>query len=169
MVVPYCVSGIVIACGDQTVMGHIAGLTARLKPNKTPMAKELSRFMKIISVWAICLGVSLAITLMFLGHSLIETLLFAIGMIVANVPEGLLATVIVCLTVTAKKMASQNCLIKKLDSVETLGCTSVVCSDKTGTLTQNRMTVCHVWYNLKMIDVSPGQSYTPPQSSEQGI
>ncbi|CAH1373892.1 unnamed protein product [Tenebrio molitor] len=145
--------GIVIACGDQTVMGHIAGLTARLQPNKTPMAKELHRFMKIISVWAVSLGLTLGITCLILGHTLIETLLFAIGMIVANVPEGLLATVIVCLTVTAKRMASENCLIKKLESVETLGCTSMICSDKTGTLTQNRMTVCHIWYNGTVQDV----------------
>nr|XP_015840522.1 PREDICTED: sodium/potassium-transporting ATPase subunit alpha isoform X2 [Tribolium castaneum] len=147
------VEGIGRACGDQTVMGRIAGLTARLQPNKTPMAKELERFMRIISIWAIALGVALGITCLFLGHSVIKTLLFSIGMIVANVPEGLLATVIVCLTVTAKRMATQNCLIKKLESVETLGCTSVICSDKTGTLTQNRMTVCHVWYNGQVVEI----------------
>lgn len=134
-------------------MGHIAGLTARLKPNKTPLAKELDRFMKIISIWACCLGLILGILLMVLGHPLLTTLLFVIGMIVANVPEGLLATVILCLTLTAKRMASKNCVVKKLDSVETLGSTSVICSDKTGTLTQNRMTVVNIWYSGKVVQV----------------
>lgn len=134
-------------------MGHIAGLTARLKPNKTPLAKELDRFMKIISIWACCLGLILGILLVALEHPLLTTLLFVIGMIVANVPEGLLATVILCLTLTAKRMASKNCVVKKLDSVETLGSTSVICSDKTGTLTQNRMTVVNIWYSGKVVQV----------------
>lgn len=68
-------------------------------------------------------------------------MVFMIGIIVANVPEGLLATVTVALTITAKSMARKNVLVKNLESVETLGSTSCICSDKTGTLTQNRMTV----------------------------
>lgn len=77
-----------------------------------------------------------------------------IGIIVANVPEGLLVTVTVCLALTAKKMAEKKVLVKNLESVETLGSTSCICSDKTGTLTQNKMTVSQMFYDLGMVDAS---------------
>lgn len=86
---------------------------------------------------------------MFIGYTFIVNLVFMIGIIVANVPEGLLATVTVGLTITATRMAENNVLVKNLESVETLGSTSCICSDKTGTLTQNRMTVvgCYLYNN----------------------
>lgn len=77
-----------------------------------------------------------------------------IGIIVANVPEGLLVTVTVCLALTAKKMAQKMVLVKNLESVETLGSTSCICSDKTGTLTQNKMTVSHLFYDFGMLEAS---------------
>ncbi|KAJ8979274.1 hypothetical protein NQ317_009888 [Molorchus minor] len=144
--------GIVCETGDTTVMGRIAGLTARLQPNKTPIARELEHFMKIISVWACFLGIVFGCAALAMNYSWIEASLFLIGIIVANVPEGLLATVTVCLSVTAKRMAAKNCLVKNLEAVETLGSTSIICSDKTGTLTQNKMTVCHFWCDGKIID-----------------
>ncbi|XP_018565491.1 sodium/potassium-transporting ATPase subunit alpha [Anoplophora glabripennis] len=144
--------GIVCETGDRTVMGRIAGLTARLQPNKTPIARELEHFMKIISVWACFLGVVFGAAALGMNYSWIEASLFLIGIIVANVPEGLLATVTVCLSVTAKRMAAKNCLVKNLEAVETLGSTSIICSDKTGTLTQNKMTVCHFWCDGTIID-----------------
>lgn len=82
----------------------------------------------------------------------LHAFLIITGIIVANVPEGLLATVTVCLTLTAKRMASKNCLVKNLEAVETLGSTSTICSDKTGTLTQNRMTVAHMWFDNQIIE-----------------
>lgn len=86
-----------------------------------------------------------------LGYDAISNLVFAIGILVANVPEGLLTTVTIGLSLTARKLALRRVLVKNLESVETLGSTSCICSDKTGTLTQNKMTVEHLWFNNKKI------------------
>ncbi|XP_035537787.1 sodium/potassium-transporting ATPase subunit alpha-3a [Morone saxatilis] len=131
--------GIVVCTGDRTVMGRIATLTSGLETGKTPIAKEIEHFIHIITGVAVFLGVSFFVLSIILGYSWLEAVIFLIGIIVANVPEGLLATVTVCLTLTAKRMARKNCLVKNLEAVETLGSTSTICSDKTGTLTQNRM------------------------------
>uniref|UniRef100_A0A8C4YWE1 Sodium/potassium-transporting ATPase subunit alpha n=1 Tax=Gadus morhua TaxID=8049 RepID=A0A8C4YWE1_GADMO len=139
--------GLVICTGDRTVMGRIATLTSGLESGKTPIAKEIEHFIHIITGVAVFLGVSFFVLALILGYSWLEAVIFLIGIIVANVPEGLLATVTVCLTLTAKRMAKKNCLVKNLEAVETLGSTSTICSDKTGTLTQNRMTVAHMWFD----------------------
>uniref|UniRef100_A0A8C5R950 Sodium/potassium-transporting ATPase subunit alpha n=1 Tax=Leptobrachium leishanense TaxID=445787 RepID=A0A8C5R950_9ANUR len=139
--------GVVVATGDRTVMGRIATLASGLEVGKTPIAKEIEHFIHLITGVAVFLGISFFILSLILGYSWLEAVIFLIGIIVANVPEGLLATVTVCLTLTAKRMARKNCLVKNLEAVETLGSTSTICSDKTGTLTQNRMTVAHMWFD----------------------
>merc|ERR1712073_118565 len=139
--------GMVVNIGDNTVMGRIAGLASGLESDETPIAKEIAHFIHIITGVAVFLAVT-----------------FFIGIIVANVPEGLLATVTVCLTLTAKRMASKNCLVKNLEAVETLGSTSTICSDKTGTLTQNRMTVAHMWFDNKIVEADTSED----QSGSQG-
>ncbi|XP_065207091.1 sodium/potassium-transporting ATPase subunit alpha isoform X1 [Planococcus citri] len=144
--------GVVISCGDNTVMGRIAGLASGLDTGETPIAKEIHHFIHIITGVAVFLGVSFFIIAFILGYNWLDAVIFLIGIIVANVPEGLLATVTVCLTLTAKRMASKNCLVKNLEAVETLGSTSTICSDKTGTLTQNRMTVAHMWFDNQIIE-----------------
>ncbi|KAI5747020.1 hypothetical protein M8J77_010290 [Diaphorina citri] len=144
--------GVVISCGDNTVMGRIAGLASGLDTGETPIAKEIHHFIHIITGVAVFLGVSFFIIAFALGYHWLDAVIFLIGIIVANVPEGLLATVTVCLTLTAKRMASKNCLVKNLEAVETLGSTSTICSDKTGTLTQNRMTVAHMWFDNQIIE-----------------
>merc|ERR1711970_416545 len=144
--------GMVVNIGDNTVMGRIAGLASGLEGGQTPIAKEIEHFIHIITAVAVFLGVSFFIIAFILGYNWLDAVIFLIGIIVANVPEGLLATVTVCLTLTAKRMAAKNCLVKNLEAVETLGSTSTICSDKTGTLTQNRMTVAHMWFDNTIIE-----------------
>ncbi|XP_055950383.1 sodium/potassium-transporting ATPase subunit alpha-B-like isoform X1 [Argiope bruennichi] len=144
--------GIVINTGDRTVMGRIANLASGLEMGDTPIAREIAHFIHIITSVAVFLGVTFFIIAFILGYYWLDAVIFLIGIIVANVPEGLLATVTVCLTLTAKRMASKNCLVKNLEAVETLGSTSTICSDKTGTLTQNRMTVAHMWFDNQIIE-----------------
>uniref|UniRef100_A0AAY4C588 Sodium/potassium-transporting ATPase subunit alpha n=1 Tax=Denticeps clupeoides TaxID=299321 RepID=A0AAY4C588_9TELE len=154
--------GIVISTGDRTVMGRIATLASGLEVGRTPISIEIEHFIHIITGVAVFLGLSFFILSLILGYSWLEAVIFLIGIIVANVPEGLLATVTVCLTLTAKRMAKKNCLVKNLEAVETLGSTSTICSDKTGTLTQNRMTVAHMWFDNQIheADTTENQSGT---------
>ncbi|XP_053353006.1 sodium/potassium-transporting ATPase subunit alpha-1b [Clarias gariepinus] len=154
--------GIVISTGDRTVMGRIATLASGLEVGRTPISLEIEHFIHIITGVAVFLGLSFFILSLVLGYSWLEAVIFLIGIIVANVPEGLLATVTVCLTLTAKRMAKKNCLVKNLEAVETLGSTSTICSDKTGTLTQNRMTVAHMWFDNQIheADTTENQSGT---------
>jgi len=156
--------GIVIRCGDNTVMGRIAALASNVDSGDSPIAQEIEHFIHIITGVAVFLGVTFFILAFVLGYHWLEAVIFLIGIIVANVPEGLLATVTVCLTLTAKRMAKKNCLVKNLEAVETLGSTSTICSDKTGTLTQNRMTVAHMWFNDKIHETDT----TEDQSGGQG-
>lgn len=146
--------GIVIKTGDNTVIGLIAGLSQAAEAVETPLSIEIERFIKLISAVAIFLGVTFFIFGWAYGYSTITNLVFAIGIIVANVPEGLLATVTVSLALTAQRMAKKNVLVKNLESVETLGSTSCICSDKTGTLTQNRMTLSQMFIDRQVLDCS---------------
>merc|ERR1719431_1720538 len=156
--------GFVINCGDNTVMGRIAGLASGLETGDTPIAKEIHHFINLITGVAVFLGVSFFIIAFILGYNWLDAVIFLIGIIVANVPEGLLATVTVCLTLTAKRMASKNCLVKNLEAVETLGSTSTICSDKTGTLTQNRMTAAHMWFDDSIEEADTTESQTAATS-----
>lgn len=159
--------GIVIRCGDDTVMGRIANLASGLDVGETPIAKEIAHFIHIVTGVAVFLGVSFFILALVLQYPWLDAVIFLIGIIVANVPEGLLATVTVCLTLTAKRMAAKNCLVKNLEAVETLGSTSTICSDKTGTLTQNRMTVAHLWYDDQIIEADTTETQTQQSAKDK--
>ena len=144
--------GIVINIAEKTVMGQIADLAATGGQQKSPLREELDRFVLIITVIAIVLGVAFFFLSKFVvGYSWLECIIFGIGILVANVPEGLLACITISLAITAKKLADKQVLVKNLEAVETLGSTSCICSDKTGTLTQNKMTVENLWYDGEVI------------------
>ena len=145
-------TGMVFRTGDDTAIGRIANLTDSAETKQTPLSHEIERFIILISIVAVVLGVTFFVYGLAIGSDVIDQLVFAIGIIVANVPEGLLATVTVSLALTAKRMATKMVLVKNLESVETLGSTSCICSDKTGTLTQNRMTVSQLFLNRKVVN-----------------
>ncbi len=137
---------IVYATGMNTNFGRIAQITQSLKEELSPLQKEMENVTKIVTVIAVGVGLLfLVIALLLVKIPLIESFIFTLGMVVAFVPEGLLPTVTLALAMGTQRMAKRNALIKKLSAVETLGCTNVICTDKTGTLTQNEMTVRAVW------------------------
>lgn len=147
--------GMVIGTGDRTVMGQIAGLAQESSgESKTQFQKEVDTFIKLISVLAITIGVVfILIGVLVAKADVIEMVVFAIGIIVGTVPEGLLVTLTVSLSLSARNMYAKNVLVKGMSSVENLGSTTVIASDKTGTLTQNRMTVQHAWYDGVLVTV----------------
>ncbi len=146
---------VVYATGMSTEFGKIAGLTQTLKEEKSPLQKELDRLTKFVSVVAISIGVLFFVaSILFVHTELYVAFIFAMGMIVAFVPEGLLPTVTLSLAMGVQRMAKRNALIKRLSAVETLGCTTVICTDKTGTLTQNEMTVSNLWMDGRSMDVT---------------
>jgi len=155
----------VVAVGDKTCIGRIADLASGMDEIDTPIAREVANFVKIISVVAGFLGVTFFIVSLTMGYSVLNSGIFLVAIIVANVPEGLLVTFTVILALTAKRMAAKNCVVRQLHAVETLGSCSVICSDKTGTLTQNKMTVSHLWYGDKIEDVGLRDDGTPPDLS----
>ncbi|KAJ5069892.1 sodium/potassium-transporting atpase subunit alpha [Anaeramoeba ignava] len=122
--------GVAIFTGDSTVIGRIAGLAAATKTEDTPIRIEIRKFIRIISIVAIILGVIFFIFGIVIKYAWITNFVFVIGIIVANVPEGLLATVTVALTLTANRMSKRSVLVKNLESVETLGSTCTIASDK---------------------------------------
>lgn len=152
---------IIFGTGANTQIGRLAILTKRTSSVETPLRKELNSFIKVISSIAILLGISFFLVGFFVQDTFLLNLIFAIGIIVANVPEGLLPTVTLALSLASRRMAKRNALIKQLESVETLGSTTVICTDKTGTLTQNKMAVNSVFTGEGYLNVKEKQK--PPE------
>lgn len=152
---------VVIATGKNTEFNKIAALTQVVKEEPSPLQKEINKLAQIIAFIAIIMGIGLFIVnIGVLKLPLVVGFTFAIGLMVANVPEGLLPTVTLALAAAAKKMVGKNALIKRLSSVETLGSTTIICTDKTGTITKNEMTVRKVWIPCELIEVT-GAGYDP--------
>ena len=138
-------------------MGKIADLTSSAEGVATTLQEEMNQFIWKIAYIAISLGVTFWILGQIVGFRALDNFLFAIGIVIANVPEGLISTMTICLTIAAKRMLKNNIMVKNLQSVETLGSITCICSDKTGTLTQNRMSVVHLWYDNEIKKVSDFQ------------
>ncbi len=141
----------VIATGVNTEMGKVSRLIEDAGDEKTPLQKKLGK----LGVWLsiICLGVCVVVALagILRGEPIFEMLMTGITIAIAAIPEGLPATVTIALALAVRRMLKLNALVHKLHSVETLGCTTVICTDKTGTLTQNKMTVTKAWCDGKQI------------------
>lgn len=135
----------VFATGMHTEVGRIALLSSGVEETLSPLQKEIVRVTRIIAFIAACTGVFFFFVGNLLGRNFWENFLFCIGVIVALVPEGLLPTVTLALAMGSQRMAKKKALIKSLPAVETLGAVTVICTDKTGTLTQNRLETLDVW------------------------
>ena len=144
---------IVDAIGMKTEMGKIANLLDNIEEEKSPLRERLDSLGKILVVMCIAVCVIVTVLGIIRGNDITEMFLLGVSLAVAAIPEGLAAIVTVALALGVSRMLKRNALVRKLPAVETLGCTSVICSDKTGTLTQNKMTVKEILANGKIYEL----------------
>jgi P-type E1-E2 ATPase len=159
--------GIVTATGRATRLAHIARMTAAKPRPATPLALELNRVVRVMAVICLAVGTLFLAIALLVGIRLTDAFLFALGVTVALVPEGLLPTVSLSLAMGAQKMAARGALVRRLESVETLGSTTFICTDKTGTLTRNEMSVTEVWTPRGRASVT-GAGYDPAGTVQTG-
>ncbi len=152
--------GIVTATGGSTRLAQIARLTAEGQRPPSPLALELDRLVRVIAFVAVAVGSIFLVIALLVGIRLTDGFLFALGVTVALVPEGLLPTVTLSLAMGAQRMAARGALVRRLESVETLGSTTFICTDKTGTLTQNEMSVVEAWTPKGQASIE-GRGYDP--------
>ncbi len=146
--------GRVIATGMGTQMGKIAGMIGEIEEEQTPLQKKLDQLGKYIAIGCLIICAIVAGAGILRGEPLLDMLLTGVSLAVAAVPEGLTAIVTISLALAVGRMVKQRSLIRRLHAVETLGCTDVICSDKTGTLTENKMTVQEIWCGGERLTVS---------------
>ena len=156
-------TAVVVSTGSSTEFGKIAGLLEGVEEEKTPLQINLDRMSKWIAIGALALCFVLAILGVLRGHEPLEMLIWGVSLAVAAVPEALPAVVTISLALGVSKMVKKHALVRKLPAVETLGCTTIICSDKTGTMTQDQMTLRKIWVNNKTIDIT-GAGYEPTGS-----
>jgi sodium/potassium-transporting ATPase subunit alpha len=144
---------VVFATGMQTEFGKIARLSTSVETGLSPLQKEIAKVTHVVAILSVAMGGVFFVIGVSMGLGFWISAIFGIGIIVANVPEGLLPTVTLALALGSQRMAKRHALIKQLTSVETLGCTTVICTDKTGTLTENRMRVVRFYMDHLEIEV----------------
>ncbi|ASK63553.1 calcium-translocating P-type ATPase, SERCA-type [Virgibacillus phasianinus] len=151
-------TGIVVGTGMNTVMGQIASLMVKTKKTITPLEHKLAELGKILIIVALILTALVVVVGVYQGHPVYNMFLAGVSLAVAAIPEGLPAIVTVALSLGVQRMIRKNAIVRKLSAVETLGSASVICSDKTGTMTENQMTVKEVYLNDTRLDVT-GDGY----------
>ena len=165
---------IVYATGMLTQCGRIANLTLTVKEAPGPLQQQMARLTRLLSIAALATGLIVFVVALFqVSMPIHDAFILAIGILVATIPEGLTATVTLTLAMAVQRLAQHNVLVKKLSIVDTLGTISLICTDKSGTLTQNQMTVRKLWVANTRIDVSgvgyqPKGSFSPALSALNG-
>ncbi len=144
---------VAFATGMRTEFGRIAHLTSAVEAGLSPLQKEIVKATRIVASIAAAVGIFFFLTGFVIGRSFWDNFIFAIGITVALIPEGMLPTVTLSLAMGSQRMARRKALIKTLTSVETLGSVTVICTDKTGTLTENKMAATKVWFDERIADV----------------
>ena len=148
--------GLAFATGMGTEIGRIAALSERVKSDPSPLERQVRRAAWLIVAVSLMLGLSFIPVATLVAHlTLINSLIFAAGLLAGMVPEGLLPVITLALAVAVRELAGRGALVKRLSAVETLGSADVICTDKTGTLTQNRMTPVAAWTTAGHIDLGP--------------
>ncbi|MBC8586730.1 calcium-translocating P-type ATPase, SERCA-type [Paratissierella segnis] len=152
--------GVAVGTGHNTEIGKIATMIQSFEDETTPLQKKLNQLGKILGISTIVICILVFVIGLLQGREPLEMFMVAISLAVAAIPEGLPAIVTIVLAIGMNRMVKRNAIVKRLLAVETLGCTTVICSDKTGTLTQNEMTVVKVYVDDKILDVT-GTGYDP--------
>ncbi|MGV2805382.1 HAD-IC family P-type ATPase, partial [Clostridium perfringens] len=160
MVVRGTAKGVVIRTGMDTEMGKIADLIQNTESQETPLQHRLEQLGKILIAVSLGLTILVVVAGILHGQPAAGMFLAGVSLAVAAIPEGLPAIVTIALALGVQRMIKRKAIVRKLPSVETLGCASVICSDKTGTLTQNKMTVTQVWLGGRSLEVN-GHGYDP--------
>jgi calcium-translocating P-type ATPase len=158
---------LVFATGMHTELGRIASLSERVEQEESPLEAQVRRVAWLIALIAVVTGAAFVPIAMFgAGLSLRKAVVFAVGLLVGNVPEGLLPVITLALAVGVRQLVRRGAVVKRLSAVETLGSTSVICTDKTGTLTENRMRVTALWTAARTLDLEAGR---PPRAPEGAL
>src|ERR1700757_3828834 len=151
--------GVAFATGMATEIGRIAALSERVKPDPSPLERQVRRVAWLIAAVSVVLALSFIPVATLAAHlTVINSLVFAAGLLAGMVPEGLLPVITLALAVAVRQLAGRGALGKRLSAVETLGSTDVICTDKTGTLTENRMIPVAAWVPVQRIDLEDGTS-----------
>jgi len=159
-------TAVVFNTGMHTELGRIAALSQRVGHEESPLEAQVKHVARLIAVVAVGMGVAfIPLGTLMAGLSLGDAVNFAIGLLVANVPEGLLPTITLALAVGVRILARKGVLVKRISAVETLGSTSVICTDKTGTLTLNRMRVTRGWTSERILDFNAPLAEIEPSSA----